>query len=99
MPRRVRVEAPALVEVNHRVDTAGRFEWVSLYNHTGQMDKVLGAPLPVRDLQVQIKPQSPVKSARLLKAGTPLRLAAAGEGAMDCVVPLLNAYEIVLFEY
>jgi hypothetical protein len=99
LPSRVRVEAPALVEVNHREDGAGRFEWVSLYNHTGQMDKVLGAPVPVRDVRLRIKPQSPVKSARLLKAGTPLTLATPAEGTIDCVVPLLNAYEIILFEY
>jgi hypothetical protein len=98
-PRRVRVEAPALVEVTHRVDSAGRFEWVSLYNHSGQMDRVLTAPVALRDLRVQIRPRSPVKNVRLLQAGKPLSLAAAAEGAMGCVVPLLNAYEIVLFEY
>jgi hypothetical protein len=99
LPRRMRVAAPAVVEVTHRADRAGRFEWLSLYNHSGQLDRVLGSPLPIRDLSVRIQPRLPVKSARLLKAGQPLPLTATAERAIECVVPVLNAYEIVLLEY
>jgi hypothetical protein len=98
-PRRVRVEAPALVELTHRVDSAGRFEWVSLYNHSGQMDKVIGAPVPIRDVTVQIIPASPVKRARLLKSGESLPVKTGADGAVTCTVPVLNTYEVVLFEY
>jgi hypothetical protein len=99
LPRRVRVEAPAVVELTHRADRGGRFEWLSLYNHSGQLDRVLGSPLPIHDVTVRIKPRLPVKSARLLKAGQPLPLTAPAEGVIEGVVSVLNAYEIVLLEY
>ena len=99
LPRRVRVDGPALVEMNHRADRAGKFEWVSLYNHSGQLDKVIGAPVPIRDVTVQITPASPVKRARLLKSGESLPVKTGAEGAVTCTVPVLNAYDVVLFEY
>lgn len=99
MPRRARVDAPALVEMNHRADRAGKFEWVSLYNHSGQLDKVIGAPVPIRDVIVEITPSSPVKSARLLKSGESLAFKAGAQGTVACTVPVLKAYEVVLFEY
>jgi hypothetical protein len=99
LPRRLQVDAPALVEATHRMDGTGRFEWVSLYNHSGQMDKVLGAPVPLRDVKVQITSASPVKGARLLNGGQSLSLKRVANGAVACTVPELNAYEIVLLEY
>jgi hypothetical protein len=99
LPHRVRVDGPALVEMNHRADCAGRFEWVSLYNHSGQLDKVIGAPVPIRDVTVEIIPKSPVQRARLLKSGESLPLKTGAEGRVSCTVPVLNAYEVVLFEY
>jgi hypothetical protein len=99
LPHRVRVNAPALVEMNHRADCAGMFEWVSLYNHSGQLDKVTGAPVPIRDVTVEITPASPVKRARLLKSGASSPVKTGVEGRVACTVPVLNAYDVVLFEY
>ena len=99
LPHRVRVDGPALVEMNHRADRAGKFEWVSLYNHSGQLDKVIGTPVPIRDVTVEITPASPVKRARLLKSGESLPVKTGAEGEVTCTVPVLNAYDVVLFEY
>jgi hypothetical protein len=99
LPRRVRVDGPALVEMNHRADRAGQFEWVSLYNHSGQLDKVIGAPVPIRDVTVRVTPASPVNRARLLKSGESLPVKMGADGAVTCTVPVLNAYEVVLLEY
>ena len=99
LPHRVRVDGPALVEIYHRADRAGRFEWVSLYNHSGQLDKVIGAPVPIRDVTVAITPASPVKRARLLKSGESLPVKIDPKGNVTCTVPVLNAYDVVLFEY
>jgi hypothetical protein len=99
LPPRVRVDGPALVEMNHRADRAGKFEWVSLYNHSGQLDKVIGAPVPIHDVTVEITSASPVKRARLLKSGESLPLRTGADGAVTCTVPVLNAYDVVLFEY
>jgi len=99
LPRRVRVDGPALVEMNHRADRAGKFEWVSLYNHSGQLDKVIGAPVPIRDVTLEITPASPVKRARLLKSGESLPVKIDPKRNVTCTVPVLNAYDVVLFEY
>jgi len=99
LPRRVRVDAPGLVEMNHRADRAGQFEWVSLYNHSGQLDKVIGAPVPIREVTVSIVPASPVKRARLLKSGESLPLRTVPAGMVACTVPALDTYDVVLFEY
>ncbi|MBM4023972.1 MAG: hypothetical protein FJ280_00975 [Planctomycetes bacterium] len=99
LPRRVRVDGPALIEANHRADRAGKFEYVSLYNHSGQLDNVIGAPVPIRDVTVEIIPAAPVKQARLLKSGASLPLKPGAAGGVACTVPVLNAYDVVLFEY
>lgn len=99
LPRRARVDAPGLVEVNHRADRAGRFEWVSLYNHSGQLDRVIGAPVPIHEVAVNIVPASPVKRARLLKSGESLPLQTGADGRVTCTVPVLKTYDVVLLEY
>lgn len=97
LERRVRLEAPAVVEMNHRIDPAGGFEWVSLYNHSGEMDQFLGAPVPLRDLRVTLRPRVPVQTARLLRSGQLLPLTSEPDGSVNCTVPELGAYDIVLF--
>jgi hypothetical protein len=96
-PRRLRLEAPSLVEVNHRVGRSGRFEWVSLINLSGQLEKVLHEPLPVRDVTIELQPQGTVNAVRLLHAGTSLEFTRE-KGRLRCTVPELKSYEIVLFD-
>jgi hypothetical protein len=97
-PRRLRLEASPLVEVNHRVGRDGSFEWVSLINHSGLLERVLHEPLPMRGLAIELKPGIKVRSARLLRAGTALDFALDGDGTLRCTVPELRSYEVVLFE-
>jgi hypothetical protein len=93
----LRLEAPSLVEVNHRVGRSGRFEWVSLINLSGQLEKVLHEPLPVRDVTIELQPQGTVNAVRLLHAGTSLEFTRE-KGRLRCTVPELKSYEIVLFD-
>ena len=98
MPRTVAVEASPLLELNHRGDPDGHFEWVSLFNLSGQMDQVLHEPLPMRDVSVRVRPRGEVTSARLLTSGEALVIQRRGDGSVECVVPEVGGYEIVLFE-
>ncbi|HOX04522.1 MAG TPA: hypothetical protein P5555_19985 [Candidatus Paceibacterota bacterium] len=98
-PRRLIVQTPALVEVNHRAGRTGQFEWVSLLNHTGEMDSVLLDPVPIRDVRIRLQPRSPIQSVRLLKAGRDLPWKPVEGGWIECVLPDLPAYEIILFQY
>ena len=98
LDRRLRVTTSPLVEVTHRADEDGRFEWVALFNHSGQQGKAIHAPVPIRDIAIDLKPQKKVKAVRLLHAGTELPLRREG-GRVTVTVPQLDHYEVVLFEY
>jgi hypothetical protein len=98
LPQRVQVDASPLIEVNHRAHRDGRFEWVSLVNLSGQVDKVLRAPVPLRHARLRLKPKDKRSSVRLLKAGQSLRFELDTEGWLTCVVPEIRNYEVVLFE-
>jgi hypothetical protein len=98
LDRRLHVTAPPLVEVTHRVGTAGKFEWVALFNHGGQQGKALHRPIPIEDIAVSLKPQKEVKAVRLLQAGSTLKFSRDNK-RLSMVVPKLDHYEVVLFEY
>lgn len=98
LPRRVRFKASPLVEINHRAGRSGGFEWISLVNHSGLLDHVLHDPIPIRDVEIQITPQAPVRAVRLLRAGTSLPLIRKPNGDVICVVPELDTYEVVLLQ-
>lgn len=96
--RALHVTASPLVEVTHRAGEDGRFEWVALFNHSGQQGLALHAPVPMRDIQVDLKPERSVKAVRLLYAGSELTFSRRGD-RIEVTVPKLDHYEIVLFEY
>jgi len=98
LDRRLRVVTSPLVEVTHRQGTDGTFEWVALFNHSGQQGKVLHRPVPIRDIAINLRPSKEVKAVRLLHAGTELPLRREN-GRVTVAVPELNHYEIVLFKY
>jgi hypothetical protein len=97
-PRQLRIEGPSLVEVNHRVARDGTFEWVSLINHSGQLEHVLHEPLPIREVAIELKPLGKINTVRLLRAGAELEFVLDDDGILKCTVPELTSYEIVLFE-
>ena len=96
--RMLTVEAPPLVEVTHRKSKKGDFEWVALYNHSGQLNNALHGPIAVSDIRISIKGDRPVKAVRLLSSGKKLRISKAA-GRASVTVPRLGHYEIALFEY
>ncbi len=97
--RTLRIESHPLVEATHRRDSKGRFEWVALYNHSGQREDALHPPIPMRDITIRFQPAKPLKVVRLLKDTRELDFAAGNDGWVSLTVPELNHYEIVLFEY
>ena len=96
--RRVQVEAPPLVEITHRADRNGRFEWISLYNHSGQRGDALHVPVPISSIQIRFIPSQPVRAVRLLKARRELAFDAQGD-RVTVQLPPLDQYEIVVLEY
>jgi len=99
LDRRVKVTAPPLVEVNHRADPRGRFEWISLYNHSGQRGIALHGPIPIASIEVSLMPLKPVRAVRCLRADCELPLTRHADGRVAVTVPRLELYEIVVFQF
>ncbi|UCC98931.1 MAG: hypothetical protein JSW66_03400 [Phycisphaerales bacterium] len=97
--RSLKVECHPLIEVTHRKDSKGRFEWIALYNHSGQRQDALHAPIPMRDMEIHIKPGKPVHRIRLLKDTRELEFSVGPDSRVRLTVPELNHYEVVLLEY
>ena len=98
--RRLQVKSIPLVEVNHRLDRVGTFEWVSLYNHTGHNLNAFHAPIPVSDIQIQLTPLKEVKRVSLLGNGQVLAVEPQdGSNAISVTIPVIDHYDVVLFEY
>jgi hypothetical protein len=98
LKRRLEVETSPLVEVTHRKSEDGTFEWVGLFNHSGQLNNALHAPVPIDDIRISITPDKPVRAARLLSNGEKLRISER-RGRISLTIPTLRHYDIVLFEY
>lgn len=99
LERRLKITAPSLVEVTHRVDPDGKFELVGLYNHSGQRDKFVHQPIPIRDIQIDLKPLKQIKTIRLLHSGRGLRIMPSSGENTIVTVPELTHFDAVLFEY
>jgi hypothetical protein len=99
LKRRVRVSGSPLVEVNHRADPNGRFEWISLYNHSGQRGNALHEPIPIGGIGIRFMPKEPVRSVRLLRADREWTFTKQDDGRIALALPPLKHYEIVVFEY
>jgi len=99
LERRAVVTAPPLVEINQRASRHGKFEWISLYNHIGQRGNAMHMPVPISGIRVDFKPQKPVRAIRLLGANQELTFTKRNDGRIAIVLPPLNHYEIVVFEY
>lgn len=97
--RRLQVIAPPLVEVDHRADRDRRFEWVSLYNHSGARGSALHAPIPISGVEVRLQTSRPVKSVRSLATDRPLTVTEREDNTVSVTLDSLNHYDIVLFEY
>lgn len=96
---RLNVECSPLVEVTHRADPGGHFEWIALYNHSGRVGNSFHKPIPMRDITIDLKTSRSVKQVRLLKDKTTLSVRTDAADAISITVPELEVFEIVLVEY
>ena len=73
-------------------------EWVGLFNHSGQLNNALHAPIPVDDIRISIIPFKPYKTARLLSNVKKLRVS-KHRNSISIIVTTLKHYDIVLLKY
>jgi hypothetical protein len=99
LERSVVVQGSPLVEVNRRASTDGKFDWVGVINHSGQNGTAFHKPIPISDIGLKFRTKGAVKAIRLLRAGKELKSYTVKDGWLECVVPKLERFEIVLCEY
>ena len=97
--RRLRVDTSALVEVTHRQDPGGKFEWVALYNHSGRLENSFHAPIPIHDIRIRLKANKAVRTIKSMKSGETLEFTQNDDGQIDVTLPKLDCFDGVLFVY
>jgi hypothetical protein len=95
----VKVTTSPLVEISRQKSRNGNFEWFGLLNHTGQLGNAFHQPLPVKDITVNFKPESQVKSVKRLSDGKELSFSENEGKGVIINLPVLNSFDIILVEY
>jgi hypothetical protein len=97
--RRLRVETSPLVELSHRRDPEGRFEWIGFLNHSGHLVTSIHEPIPISHLKAQLKTAGKIKRISSLTNNATLTPRDLAPGQVEITLPRLNVFEIVLVEY
>lgn len=96
--RTVVTDASPLIEITHLANRNGTFEWLGMINHSGQLGGSLREPVSITNTTIRFRPAKPVKALKLMRAGTPLKFKQVN-GWVECVVPKLDDFEMVLATY
>ena len=96
--RTIHTNASPLIEMTHLANRNGKFEWMGMINHSGQMGGSYLEPVPIYNINIRFKPMQPVKKMFLLNSGKPLQFSQKGEW-IECIVPQINDFEMLLCLY
>lgn len=90
--------AHPMVEINTRIGSSEKFEWLALLNHSGQMGGGFLQPIPIQNIKLKFKPQKPAKSIRSLRGDEKIPFK-ENNGWLEITLPKLESFDIVLVEY
>ncbi len=90
--------ASPLIEMTHLANRNGAFEWIGMINQSGQIGASLREPTPILNTKIRFRPVKPVKELKMMTSGKPLPFKQQN-GWVECTVPVLNDYEMLLFLY
>lgn len=91
-------DASPLIEMTHLANRNGAFEWVGLINHSGQIGASIREPVSIYQTNLRFKPAKPIKQLKLMTTGTDLPFSEVN-GWVECTVPKLNDFEMLLCLY
>ncbi len=97
--RRLKIDSHPLVEATHRRDPEGRFEWISLYNHSGRLENSFHRPIPIGNVRLSLKAAHPIRRIASLTNGARLAWTKESSNEAQIILPRLGVFEIVLVEY
>jgi hypothetical protein len=93
--RRMEISASPLVEVTCHRQREGRWRWMGLLNHSGQLGTAFHAPLPIEGIRIRLKSAERPVQVRALHAGANLEFSASG-GWLQFILPSLSLFEVIL---
>ena len=94
----IHTNASPLIEMTHLANLNGKFEWIGMINHSGQVGASYREPVIIRDIDIRFKPMQPVKKIMLLNSGKSLPFKRQGEW-IECTVPQVDDFEMMLCIY
>ena len=97
LDRRLATNAPPCVEVAWHGELEGRWQWIGLVNHPGQLGTAHHPPLPVREIELSVVMDRPATGARSLRLGTRLPCATSG-GRTTVRLPELHDFDVIGLE-
>jgi hypothetical protein len=86
-----------LVEVCSQIRKDGKWQLISLVNHSGQNGSAFLEPLPIRDIGITLACDAPVSKVRALRNQVELDFSQA-DRIVRCVLPNLGLFETVVVE-
>lgn len=95
---RLLTDASPLVEVTRQISKQGEFEWYGFLNHSGQMGNGIFEPVPIRNINIELKPQKPVRYIESLQTDTHLEFS-ENKGWVKFQIPELGPYDVLLIHY
>lgn len=92
-------DASPVIEMTHLANLNGAFEWVGMINHSGFLGNSFREPVIIHNTAIRMKPLKPVKEVRLLRSGLEMKFRQLADGWIECIVPRVGDFEIVLCIY
>ena len=94
----IQVDASPLLEISYLKSDRDDYTLIGMNNLSGQVGTAYHQPVPMHDIEVDVKIEKPVKNIRLLKSGENVRMTNTN-GMTSFSVPVLHEYEVVIVEY
>jgi hypothetical protein len=91
-------DASPLIEITHLGNRNAAFEWIGMINQSGQIGGSLREPVTIYNTNIRFKPVKSIKELKLMRSGKSLNFKQTG-GWVECTVPALNDFEMLLCLY
>ena len=95
----IQTDASPLIEMTHLANRNGAYEWIGMINHSGQIGGSYREPITIHDTHIRFKPIRSPKKLVLLNSGETLPFKQKGNGWIECTVPRVSDFEILLCLY
>lgn len=92
-------DASPLIEMTHLANLNGAFEWVGMINHSGFLGTSVREPVVINNTTIRLKPLKHVKEVRLMRSGINLKFKQQSNGWIECIVPQVADFEMMLCLY